>query len=256
MEIKFIPTSYEKLTPFVEGYKQSLSSPIDSFLEDHILGSEFYLLEFDGKEAGYTAIFKSDLLTQFYMREGALRHAQPAFKQALASFPIKSAFVPTCDELFLSLAMDFHKKVEMQAYFFMDDRMTKVAPPYAKGKLELATVRDHDDILKMSGDFFDKLDERIRNKQIFTFRDGKDLLGAGIIEMGKMLKQYGSIGMIVNEKFRMMGIGTSIIVHLKAWCYDRGIIPISGCWYQNTNSKKTLERAGMFTKTRLLNVKF
>ncbi|WP_181153121.1 hypothetical protein [Paenibacillus sp. AR247] len=35
----------------------------------------------------------------------------------------------------------------------------------------------------------------------------------------------------------------------------QGIRPLSGCWYYNEASKRTLESAGMVTRTRLLRMK-
>ncbi len=39
-------------------------------------------------------------------------------------------------------------------------------------------------------------------------------------------------------------------------CRQKELHPIAGCWYYNHNSKKTLERAGMVTQTRLLKVDY
>ncbi|MEM2899340.1 MAG: GNAT family N-acetyltransferase [Thermoplasmata archaeon] len=255
MELELSPTEHNSLATFLNEYANSLSSPIDSFLEDHILNSEFFSIKADGKIVGYFAIFKNNLLTQFFLEKEAWGYSQNAFSSVLDKFEIKSAYVPTSDELFLSLALDVHKKVELQAYFFVDNKNIKLEPPY-KGNFAQASIDDAYDIEKISGDFFDFLEKRIKEKQIFTFRDEKELLGAGIVEKSRLLKGYASIGMFTNEKFRMKGIGTSIIIHLKAWCYSHGLIPISGCWYQNTNSKKTLERAGLISKSRLLNIIF
>ena len=38
---------------------------------------------------------------------------------------------------------------------------------------------------------------------------------------------------------------------LIAHCRASGLTPIAGCYYYNHNSKKTLEKAGMYSKTRL-----
>jgi hypothetical protein len=35
-------------------------------------------------------------------------------------------------------------------------------------------------------------------------------------------------------------------------CAQQGRRPIAGCWYYNHLSKKTLEKAGLFSQTRLL----
>lgn len=90
-------------------------------------------------------------------------------------------------------------------------------------------------------------------EELFTFTKDDILLGVGVFERSKLLNGYASIGMFTNESYRQQGVGQTIIDHLKRWCYEHHMIPICGCWYYNTNSKKTLERAGMVTKTILLN---
>jgi hypothetical protein len=57
-------------------------------------------------------------------------------------------------------------------------------------------------------------------------------------------------------KNRCKGVGRSIQMHLADITRENGYIPISGCWYYNHNSKKTIESAGRYSKTRLLNVTF
>ncbi|MDQ8736946.1 GNAT family N-acetyltransferase [Paenibacillus sp. LHD-38] len=84
---------------------------------------------------------------------------------------------------------------------------------------------------------------------------GAVLLGIGLVENSKMLKGLASIGMLTNEAYRKQGIGRVIILQLRKWCEKQGIKPVCGCWYYNEASKRTLESAGMVTKTRLLKFK-
>ena len=58
------------------------------------------------------------------------------------------------------------------------------------------------------------------------------------------------------ERFRGKGVGTATIALLRAECHRRGIRPVAGCWYYNHTSKRTLERAGMYSPTRLLRIDY
>ena len=96
----------DEIQPFMNEYLRGLSSPFDSFLEKRILASAFYAVH-DGLQAvGYYAIHRGQLLTQFYLRRSSQRYAQDIFTQVLERHFVASLFVPTCDELFLSLAID------------------------------------------------------------------------------------------------------------------------------------------------------
>jgi hypothetical protein len=62
--------------------------------------------------------------------------------------------------------------------------------------------------------------------------------------------------MIVREEYRQKGYGANILNGLKNIVKTKGLIPISGCWYYNHNSKKTMESAGAYSRTRLLRFYF
>ena len=257
MNVTFENCSMDSINHLVTEYVSTLSSPFDSFLDDHIVDSTFYIIKDAKNEIGYFAIHNDRLLTQFYLKHKYLKIAQDIFTNVLTSFTIKRAFVPTCDELFLSLVIDQEFSIEKQAYFFQDNKQFDSTDKLYQGAdFRVALKEDIRAIESMSGDFFDNLGERIDKEEIFVLTDGEVLLGAGIIEKGRFLKGYTSIGMITNERYRLKGVGRSIIIHLKDWCYKNNQIPVCGCWYYNTHSKSTLESAGMVTKTRLLNVKF
>jgi GNAT superfamily N-acetyltransferase len=257
MNYHFEASQFAALSGLVQKYLVTLSSPIDSFLEDHILGSQFYTIAGEGKLRGYLALHEQKLLTQFYIEPEYLSQGQPIFRQLLSQFKPEAAFVPTCDEFFLSHALDQEITLKKQAYFFQDCREIEVdSKIYRPGQFRPASEGDRAEIVNISGDFFDRLGERIARREIFVFREGEALLGVGIVEKGKLLPRHASIGMFTHEQHRQKGVGRSLIIHLKRWCYTNGFVPVAGCWYYNYNSKKTLESAGMITRTRLLRLEF
>lgn len=253
--------TYKKCTsavmePLIDEYAKTLSSPFDSFLEDHIATSDFLSISEGNNTVGYFAFNKDGYITQFYLRKEYLKYSQSIFQDVLKQYQIKKALVFTGDELFLSMVLDQEHVLTRQAYFFQDSKAPIDDNILYKGEFRLAVKDDILLILQVSTDFFDSLEARVERGEIFVFKEGKELLGAGIVEHGKVLKGYTSIGMFVNEQHRQKGIGRTIITRLKKWCYENGRTPICGCWYYNHNSKKTLESAGMVTRTRLLNIEF
>ncbi|CAM3214453.1 GNAT family N-acetyltransferase [Paenibacillus lupini] len=247
--------TYDEIQHLVTEYLEGLSSPFDSFLEDHILSSAFYRIQDGPEDIGYYAIHNQELLTQFYIRQSYLMHAQRLFLEALERHAVKNLFVPTCDELFLSLAVDQDFKINKQAYFFQDSQID-IAARFDEGEevFRLAVEADLPTIQQVCGDFLNDYDQWIAKKLLFVYYRGTDLLGIGIMDSSKMFDGFASIGMFTNEAFRKQGIGKAIIVNLRKWCKDHGVTAICGCWYYNEASKRTLESAGMVTKTRLLNI--
>ncbi|SFB51637.1 Acetyltransferase (GNAT) family protein [Cohnella sp. OV330] len=238
----------------LQEYLRGLSSPFDSFLEGYILSSSFYLIQDGSEDVGYLAVHDSERLTQFYIRPSYLRHAQKLFLEALERYSVKSIFVATSDELLMSLALDQDFAIRKQAYFFQDGQAEFTGNGGNGEVIRLAVLTDLSEIERVCGDFLEAYDRLIEREEIFVYRGGAELLGIGLIEASKMFEGLASVGMFVNPAYRMQGVGKAIILHLRKWCKDRGIVPVAGCWYYNEESKRTLESGGMVTKTRLLNI--
>lgn len=240
----------------IEEYIDGLPSPFDSFLEEHILASTFYMIQEGTEVVGYYAIHNSELLTQFYIRRPFQMYSQKMFSEVLERNTVNSLFVPTCDELFISLALDKDFTINKQAYFFQDNQAEIVESNVTGDEsFRTANLEDLQQIQQICGDFLDQYERRIARGEIFTYYRGAVLLGIGVVENSKMLKGLASIGMFTNEAYRKQGIGRVIILELRKWCEKQGIKPVCGCWYYNEASKRTLESAGMVTKTRLLKFK-
>ena len=258
MSYIFRPVKREDLGDLYVDYLASLSSPFDSFLEGHILPAEFFAINtLAGKTVGFFAIFEETLLTQFYVIRSRLQDGQPLFARILAEYPITDAYVPSGDELFLSHAVDRMQGLAVQAYFFQDGHRPKLPVPLFSGdQIRPARPDDIPAIVAASGDFFDQLAARIGRQEIFVLTDGDHLMGVGIIEWGHLLPETASIGMFTVDAFRQQGVGRAILRHLKAHCIAHGKVPVAGCWVGNHASKRTLQAAGMVTKTRLFRVSF
>ncbi|MGO4547426.1 GNAT family N-acetyltransferase [Paenibacillus sp. 2TAB23] len=237
----------------VKEYLAGLSSPFDSFLEEYILSSTFYSIQDDSNDVGYMAVYNKERLTQFYIRSAYQMHAQSLFVEALERHAIRFMFVPTSDELLISLAVDLDMAINKQAYFFQDS-LVSIAAELGDGDVfRLAEQGDLEQIQAVCGDFLDEYDQWIARGELFVYYRKVDLLGIGLIGKSKMFDGLASIGMFTHESCRMQGIGRAIIIQLRNWCSHNGITPISGCWYYNEASKRTLESGGMVTRTRLLN---
>lgn len=56
MNFKFEPTTIEKISGLMAEYTNALLSSFDSFLEDHIIASDFYKIVKDSADIGYFSI--------------------------------------------------------------------------------------------------------------------------------------------------------------------------------------------------------
>ena len=67
MQLDFKACNYEEISHLINSYVSLLSSPIDSYVEEHILNAQHYLIEHKGLKIGYFSIYDNNLLTQFYI---------------------------------------------------------------------------------------------------------------------------------------------------------------------------------------------
>ncbi len=256
MNIHFAPVAVDAIRPVLQAHVLTLSSPIDSFLEDHILQSNHYRIVVDGQVAGWTAIYNEALITQFGL-DAPYRHlGQRVFAQVRKLEQAREAFVPTCDEFFLAHALDDYRLLEKQAYFFQAQPAARRPAPPPGLTLRPAQPGDAPAMQELIGDFFDRVAWRIETGQIYAMQRDGDFAGFGIIEPSALYPAAASIGMITVAAQRNQGIGTAIIGALLDECARRQVMAIAGCWYYNHLSKKTLERAGMVSQTRLLKISY
>jgi GNAT superfamily N-acetyltransferase len=256
LKIHFTTAVLAEIQPTLAQHLDRLLSPIDSFLEDYILNSNHYHIWLDEQLAGWASVHQERLITQFALFPPYRRFGQDVFRQVRRLEKADSAFVTTCDEFFLSHALDDYRQIEKQAYFFQHDSQAlrrQPAQPLAcrqAGSADIATIQT------LADGFFDKVEERLAAGQLYLTLRAGECVGFGIIEKSVLLPAVASIGMFTVQAYRNLGIGSAILAFLIDICVRQGIRPIAGCWYYNHRSKKTLERAGMFSQTRLFKINY
>jgi RimJ/RimL family protein N-acetyltransferase len=122
--------------------------------------------------------------------------------------------------------------------------------------LRQAVESDIELIKEGSGDFFGDIKTYIDKQELFLTLLENNCIAFGLAGKSELLRDVASIGMFVIERFRQKGAGTATLRLLMNECRKQNLRPVAGCWYYNHLSKKTLERAGMFSQTRLLKIEF
>jgi GNAT superfamily N-acetyltransferase len=245
----------EEIDHLLEDCLSSWNCIYDNYYEDCILNSVFYEMRYDKKEIGYFSVFSETIISQFYIKEEFRHLTQGCFKRILGDLNITDAYVPTCDVLFLSISMDFQRSIKIKSYFFKETDRTVKGANFPKSMLRLASLSDAELIKKLSKDFFEDLYQKISDREIYILED-EVVYGFGILSHHKINKDYKSIGMYTVDAHRHQGVGRSIVLHLKDLVHTMGGETLLGCFYQDYNSKRTLESCGYVSDVRLLNVLF
>lgn len=252
-------TDNQKIDKLRCEYISNLEEPIDGFWETKVIGdSECYELKYDEKNVGHVTINADKVLVQFCVYKEYLIYEEEIFKFIIMNNFIESASVSTKEPSFLSLCLDYHKSLSIESHLFTDNRnidcdfydLKKLSFSFAEDK-DLGIIKD-----RCGLPFEGYYEELINNDQLFVLHDANTFLGIGEFRKHKIHQKYADIGMVVSEEHRRKGMGTYIIYKLIEYCHIKNVIPIASCESENIASKKTLEKAGMISKHRIVNVRF
>lgn len=239
----------------VDEYLDGISIPYDDFLEEHIFNSQIFSIFLEGEHIGFFGKLEN-MATIFFIKNEYFHKANEVFTDIKTNFNITEAFVPTPDIGFMSVALEKFASIEIQALHFTETNAVIHPPEFPKENFRLATEQDLREIERLAGDFLDRYDERIRNNQIYVLEENHFIIGLGVLVDNKIMRNCVGTGMFTKESMRQKGVGRSIIIHLKTIVHASGKTPVPGCWYYNTNSRKTLESAGYVSKSKLLKFQF
>lgn len=255
MEIRFALVSLDDVREDIGARIRVLPGIIDSFLEEHIITSQHARVVINGQHAGLVAIHNGSHITWFSLDRAYLRYGEAAFHALRRQEQVTSALVPTCDECFLVHALDDYRRLVPQARLFHLESGTLPMGSPEEYVLRQAE-RDDARLLDQASELFGNIELRIAAGELFVPELAGDAVGFGIREMSHFVPHRASIGMFVPESGRRRGVGTAIVASLIRRCHDEGIDPVAGCWYYNHRSRRTLERAGLVSSTRLLRIEF
>ena len=256
MDTHFTPVTFAEIREVTRQHLRRLPTAIDSFLEDHILASNHYRIIIAGETAGFASIHEERLITQFALSGPCKQHGQDLYRELRQMEQVRSAFVPTGDELFLVHALDDYRRLAKQAYFFTTPPGAGEFGAMNRFSLRPAALVDANFVRQESGDFFEHLERQIEAEELFVTQRGEEPVGFGVLVKSTLYEDVASIGMFTIERVRQAGVGTATIVMLIEECRRRSLRPVAGCWYYNHRSRRTLQRAGMYSSTRLLKVDY
>jgi hypothetical protein len=240
---------YDDIKEFKKLYIQSLKGLLESSIEELIEhDTNTFLIEYESQIIGYCCIDTKGTIQQFYIIDGYIKFGA-------------DILVNTRDRLFLSICLEFQKKITVNAYLFEDDKKVIIEIPSFKNlEFRLASHNDIKAIYDACGNFYDYLhfttEDSIKKGEIFVLYSNAILLGTGSVVTKKCNPPYAEIGMCVNKSYRCNNVGTYILTKLKEYCYENNLTPICNCSYKNIASKKTIEKSGFVSRDRIFKIIF
>lgn len=245
---------------------RSLSAPLDAYWEEALIGfADHYEMKVDGDRAGFYATNAEQQLVAFYLTQKYASHGEKGMAYVISKHKIKEALVGTNDSYFLSLCLGVAKNQRVHTLLFEDNEKLM---PDAKGSLsmtfEMAGEEDFEDVVRhyvaASGAIdtesveagFEGLKGYVRSlmdtHHIFVLREDGKVVATSECRISNTQKPFADVGMIVAAEHRRKGVGSHILARTKAFCYEKGAIPICSCEAENIGSKKAIANAGFVSR--------
>lgn len=259
-DLRFRPCAWEEIRKAVAAYIRENRITVDSFWEDHVTESNHYIIV-DGQDTvGFFAIHDKSTIMLFYVAPFCAHVSQELFARVKKYEQVTNAMVVTGDESLLSHCFDNFARIEKQAYFSIYTDKELEPDRQRPVRLRLADVEEDAADLIHCGDFLDGEIERIKSGipyiNLYIAELEEEIVGYGVIQYGSVVSDIASIGMFVREECRGQGVAASILKGLQKLAESEGFQARSGCWYYNHNSKKSMESAGAYIKSRLIRFYF
>jgi len=254
--LNFKKVDYSKIESLRNNYLDQLYEAQELYLEMIVETSDYYLIV-EEKTIGYFVLTKDNTLVEFFLISQKIPDAEALFKALLDYFEIKKVWCKSFDSLLLKCCLPLHSKTSYVGYSFRD-YLKPSANEKSQLSFRLAREEDIPVISKIKSGLFDT-DEEIRytvsNKNMFIYSHEDEFIGCGIFQPAVKGRKHYDIGMLVHPDIRKRGYGTMIIRHLADYCEKNNWVPVCGCAFENTASRKTLEKAGFISKHNLIELK-
>ncbi len=204
-----------------------------------------FVCRVDGQVVGHGSVGGApgearDVVKEFYVRAEYRAHASALMRQLVEAGSARWIEAQTNDALLTQMLGEFCVDPTSDVILFADGATTTLAPPAG---VTLRPVTDAD-----RARMFPHTTEPVGEWGIEH--------GGEVVATGGLLFHYnppfGDIYMEVAGSFQRRGIGSYVVQELKRIAYDMDRTPAARCREANVASRRTLERAGMFTCGRIV----
>lgn len=244
----------------IDQYFTELGYKNDGFHSDIIFEGDPYIIEHNGETIGFFSLGNSwddgKMFRTFYVLPEYRKLSMGVFQKLMDEFDIEAVLVASNDSHLISLA--FEKMNELKTSFDMQAFNFVYGEPNRKAEFDrntLSRVTDFDEMNSLTEKQWDGMFDNDKN-QFYVLKNGEEILGYGGISSMGYNKKNVDIGNYVLPEHRRKGVGRSLLINLGKIALEQGFVPVSGCWYGNTESKATLTSAGYIPENRVFYVRF
>jgi RimJ/RimL family protein N-acetyltransferase len=166
--------------------------------------------------------------------------------------------------LYCSLCLDIHTGITPHSYLFRDHQRIELSSELSNSYFRKAKKSELGDIERFyrtntegSGEWIEAfLHECLNREELFVLYDRQALIATGERVPSQKQTPYADLGMVVARSHRGRGLGSSMLIQLKQYCYEVSWKPICSCAADNVASKNAIEKVGFISEQRMMEVQF
>ncbi|MGB1206136.1 MAG: GNAT family N-acetyltransferase [Chitinophagales bacterium] len=253
----------EALKPLKKSCLANLTSPQDDYWAEMRAKAVLWKIVSDDSLIGYACVNSQNKLLQFYVIPTYFSKGTLIFQEFLRQQAIKKALVGTNNPIFLSLALNEVKKIEIDTYLFrmIHDEVSieekeGVFRACEMGEIEHFLDFYYDSIEADKAFMSNYLRKYIEQKGIFALEKENQIIGVCELRINPTAPDFVDIGMVVSPEFRKQGYGTYLLNKAKEEALLRGKTPICACDKDNMASFKAISNCGFISTCQLLEIVF
>lgn len=260
--INFTKTNWELIDKHRDEYLVTLNGKNDGFNNAMMFGAQPYTAEMNGNIAGFFSVTDGwdggKMLTSFYISPEYRRYSAEILDNIIGEFAITTALVVSNDSHFVAVA--FEKMNSLGTSFDMQ------AYNHIYGKPSRPAEFGRDMLFKVEPDEYCRMNELTEEQwegcygdpaySFYAIRENGETLGYGAI--GRLLfdNERADIGNFTLPRYRLKGVGRSMLIDLAEIVLEQGLTPVAGCWYGNKESIPTIASSGFIPENRIFLVRF
>ncbi|MBN1407487.1 MAG: GNAT family N-acetyltransferase [Calditrichaceae bacterium] len=258
--MKIIKTALDKINKYRTDYLNSLPEFQELFIELMIPASDCYSLQVDNKEIGYAIRNKEGVLIEFYVINKFIPDSNKYFKQVLNELSISDIYCKSFDALLLSNCLLNSLPYSILGVLYRDftEPLVKIDTQLKMQKADLSSaefLQIQDDSIKVLFETDQQLIDFITNENVLEFYTNDEFVGCGMVLRTHADWNYCDLGVWVKSEKRGNGIGSQIVLKLRAFAVNHNMKPSCGCAIENMASQKMIEKSGFVSRYKLINFK-
>lgn len=255
--MKITKTTFDKIKNYRVDNLNSLAEFQELYLELMINNSDYYLLQNDNIEIGYTIINEDGILIEFYVMNKSISKSNEYFSQVLKDLSVTEIYCKSFDSLLLSNCLSASLPYSVVGILYRDyvEAFINKDPKISMKKTDHSSVSfllGQEDSIKELFETEQQLIGFINNGNVFEFYKNDEFIGCGMVLRTHVDWDFCDLGVWVCPSKRGNGIGSQIILNLREFAIGNKLKPGCGCAIENIASQKTIEKSGFVSKHKLI----